>query len=157
MDKIEELANGLTMRQMTLAVAESCTGGMLSNMITDMPGSSNFYQGGVVAYNNAVKIEVIGVTGDCIRNHGAVSERTARAMADGVREALSADIGIAITGIAGPGGGTDERPIGLIHIAVTDLDNQLSKEIKLDGDRAKIKKAASEAAIELAIEFLEDL
>ena len=157
MDNIEELANGLTMRQLTLAVAESCTGGMLSNMITDMPGCSSFYQGGVVAYSNSAKIEVISVTGDCIRNHGAVSERTARAMADGVREALSADIGIAITGIAGPSGGTDAKPVGLIHIAVTDLDDQLSKELKLDGDRSEIKLAASEAAIELALEFLEDL
>lgn len=156
MDKLEEIANLLTMHQKTLAVAESCTGGLLSNLITEMPGCSIYYQGGVIAYSNIAKIEVVGVPQECLRNHGSVSERTALAMADGVREALSADIGIAITGIAGPGGGTDEKPVGLVHMAITDLDNQEVKQFNFKGSRSEIKRLAVEEAINLCLKFLEE-
>lgn len=159
MDKAEELvgllASRFTERQITLAVAESCSGGHLADVLTGMPGCSSFFQGGVVAYSNVVKIEVVGVPADCIRNHGAVSERTALAMADGVREALYADVGMAITGIAGPGGGTDSKPVGLVHIAVTDADDRLYREYNFEGGRGGIKHAAAVAALELALEFLE--
>lgn len=156
MDKVEELASQLTMRQMTLAVAESCTGGELSRAITSMPGCSTFYQGCVVAYSDIVKIEVVGVPHDCIRNHGAVSQRTALAMANGVREAMSADLGMAITGIAGPGGGTEQKPVGLVHMAVTDLDNRLAEEHNFEGTREEIMKKATDAALKLALRFFEE-
>ena len=109
-----------------------------------------------MAYSNVVKIEVVGVPQECLRNHGSVSERTALAMADGVREAMSSDIGIAITGIAGPGGGTDEKPVGTVWMAVTDLDNQIVKNFKFDGERSEIKRLAVEAAADLCLEFINE-
>jgi nicotinamide-nucleotide amidase len=131
-----------------LAVAESCTGGMLGARITAIPGSSDVFLGGVMAYDNSVKVEMLGVPRQLIDEHGAVSEPVVQAMASGVRQRLSADIGIAITGVAGPGGGSAEKPVGTVWIAL-DGKNATARGLRLIGDRAEIRQRAAQAALDL--------
>jgi nicotinamide-nucleotide amidase len=131
-----------------VAVAESCTGGMLGERITNIPGSSDVFLGGVIAYHNEVKKNQLGVQEDDIRRHGAVSEQVATQMATGVRARLGADIGIAITGVAGPGGGTPEKPVGLIWIAVSAAEVK-ARRFQLIGDRTEIRQRAAQAALEM--------
>jgi PncC family amidohydrolase len=150
------LADALTSRNWTTAVAESCTGGLVGHMITSIPGSSAYFHGGITTYSDSAKIELLGVPEECLRNHGAVSKRTALAMATGVRDAFRVDIGIAVTGIAGPGGGTEEKPVGLVCIAVAGEEDERVKELSLDGSREEVQKKAAEEALKLAIEFLQD-
>jgi nicotinamide-nucleotide amidase len=102
----------------TVAVAESCTGGTIAKKLTDVPGSSAYFLGGVVAYANSAKEQILGVPGDLLAEHGAVSEPVARAMAEGVRDRFGADFGVSTTGISGPDGGSDEKPVGLVHMAL---------------------------------------
>jgi len=130
-----------------LAVAESCTGGMLGARITAIPGSSDVFIGGVLAYENSAKIEMLGVEQADIEEHGAVSEAVAATMAQGVRRRLSADIGISITGIAGPGGGTPDKPVGTVWIA---LDGRASgtRGLRFIGDRAEIRQRSAQAALD---------
>ncbi len=156
MKTVEELAELLTSRSWTVAVAESCTGGLLGHLITSVPGSSEYFQGGMTAYSNTAKIDLLGITQDCLRNHGSVSERTALAMATGVRDAFQVDLGIGITGIAGPGGGTEQKPVGTVYVAVAGDLNEKIKTLALDGSRDDIKLAAAEAALEFACEFLRE-
>ena len=133
---------------LTLAVAESCTGGLLGERVTNIPGSSDVFLGGVIAYHNDVKRDQLGVQEDDIRRHGAVSEEVASQMAAAVRNRLGADIGIAITGVAGPGGGTPEKPVGLIWIAVSAAETK-ARRFQLVGDRAEIRQRAAQAALEM--------
>ena len=133
---------------LTLAVAESCTGGLLGERITNIPGSSDVFLGGVIAYHNDVKRDQLGVQEDDIRRHGAVSEEVASQMAAAVRDRLGADIGIAITGVAGPGGGTPEKPVGLIWIAVSAPETK-ARRFQLIGDRTEIRQRAAQAALEM--------
>jgi PncC family amidohydrolase len=112
----------LKQRGLTLAVAESCTGGLVSHRITDVPGSSAYYQGAVTSYSNEIKERVLHVKRDTLERHGAVSEQAAREMAQGVRDALHADVGLAVTGIAGPDGGMPEKPVGLVYVALAAPD-----------------------------------
>jgi nicotinamide-nucleotide amidase len=130
-----------------LAVAESCTAGMLGARITAIPGSSDVFVGGVLAYDNSAKIEMLGVERSDLETHGAVSEAVAAAMARAVRLRLSADIGISITGIAGPGGGTPEKPVGTVWIA---LDGRINgtRGLRLIGDRAEIRQRSVQAALD---------
>ena len=148
MSKIEELAERLTKDQVSLGIAESCTGGAMSKSITDIPGSSSFFEGGVVAYSNVAKIEVVGIPLDCLRNHGAVSERTAIAMANGARDTFSSDIGLGITGIAGPGGGTEEKPVGLVYLGLCIKGQVKTKRLNLSGSREKIRERATIALLD---------
>jgi nicotinamide-nucleotide amidase len=129
----------LVERGRTLAVAESCTGGMMAEMLTDVPGSSQAFQGGIVAYDNRVKQQLLGVPADVLDRDGAVSEQTAIAMAKGVRERLATDYGVGITGIAGPGGGTPEKPVGLVFVAVADAADTAVYRLQLRGSRAQIR------------------
>ena len=135
-------------RGIRLAVAESCTGGLLGARITSISGSSDVFLGGVLAYDNSVKTRQLGVEPSVLESHGAVSEEVAVSMARGVRERLSADIGIAVTGIAGPGGGTAEKPVGTVWIA---LDGRVAtaRRLRLIGDRAEIRQRAVQAALDL--------
>ena len=132
----------------TLAVAESCTGGMLGERITSIPGSSDVFLGGVIAYHNEVKRSLLGVRAEAIERSGAVSEEVVLQMASGVRERLGADVGVAVTGIAGPGGGTPEKPVGLVWIAVHASEVK-ARRFHVGGDRAEIRQRAAQAALEM--------
>lgn len=132
-----------------LATAESCTGGQITARLTSVAGSSTVVRGGVVAYDNAVKTGVLGVPAEVIAAHGAVSEPVARAMAEGARRVLAADLAVGITGIAGPGGGSPEKPVGTVDVAVADAEGCTYKRLKLFGDRALIQHSAAVWALKL--------
>jgi nicotinamide-nucleotide amidase len=136
-------------RGLTIAVAESCTGGLLGARLTAIPGSSDVLLGGTIAYANAVKTASLGVPEEMLRQHGAVSEPVVRAMAAGARATTGARIGLAITGIAGPGGGTADKPVGTVWIAC-DADGDVSvRRTRLIGDRAEIRQRATQAVLEM--------
>jgi len=135
-----------------LAVAESCTGGQLAAAITDLAGVSSFFVGGVVSYADEVKQELLGVPREVLAQHGAVSEPTARAMAAGVRQRLRSDVGIGITGIAGPGGATPNKPVGLVYIAVATPQQTVCREDVWPGDRGAVRHASVRAALHLALD-----
>ncbi len=137
-----------------MAVAESCTGGKLGDMITSVPGSSDYFLGGIISYSNAAKVGLLGVDPESLRSHGAVSEKVALQMADGARVAFGADIGVSTTGIAGPGGGSREKPVGLVYIAVSVKDGSACRRLMSAGARDDIKKRSSESALAFALEFL---
>ncbi|MBI3321627.1 MAG: nicotinamide-nucleotide amidohydrolase family protein [Candidatus Omnitrophica bacterium] len=139
----------LRSQRKTLAVAESCTGGLLSSWITDVPGSSRYFLGSVIAYHNQVKRASLGIPGTQLSRVGAVSAQTARSMAEGVRRRLGADIGVAVTGIAGPTGGTTQKPVGLVYVGLADrLEGVRSLRCRFLGDRAAIKHQAAQTALD---------
>ena len=133
----------------TLAVAESCTGGLISQRLTEVPGSSVYFMEGVVTYSNDAKTRSLGVDSELIVKHGAVSAEVAEAMAEGVRRRADTDFGIAVTGIAGPGGGSEEKPVGLVYIALSDDAHTEHRKLMLPGDRHLIRWRASQAALDL--------
>jgi nicotinamide-nucleotide amidase len=134
--------------RLRLAVAESCTGGVLGARLTSIPGSSKVFVGGVVAYDNEVKLQLLGVSADDLAAHGAVSEPVARQMASGVRRATDTDVAIAITGIAGPDGGTDDKPVGTTWIAVSLKDQERAFHMVLPGDREDVRARAAQYALD---------
>lgn len=144
----------LRARQLTLATAESCTGGLVGHRLTDVPGSSDYYVGGVISYANRVKQQLLGVQPETLVHHGAVSQACALEMARGVRHLLQADIGLSVTGIAGPTGGTPEKPVGLVYIALAATDQELCRRFVWDGDRAENKARSAQAALELLAAYL---
>ncbi len=127
----------------SLATAESCTGGLVAAALTAIPGASDVFLGGAVSYANEAKEGLLGVPADVLAAHGAVSEQAARAMAEGARSALRADVAVAVTGIAGPGGGTPEKPVGLVHIAVASPEETVVSELRFSGDREEIRLRAA--------------
>ena len=133
----------------TLAVAESCTGGLIASRLTEVPGSSAYFMEGVVAYANEAKIRLLGVPADLLGEYGAVSAEVAEAMAEGVRLRAETDFGLSVTGIAGPGGGTEEKPVGLVYIALSDDAHTEHRKLMLPGDRHLIRWRASQAALDL--------
>ncbi|MBA3805576.1 MAG: competence/damage-inducible protein A [Acidobacteria bacterium] len=133
----------------SLAVAESCTGGLIAQRLTEVPGSSVYFKEGVVAYSNDAKTRSLGVDSELIRQHGAVSAQVAEAMAEGIRHRADTDFGLSVTGIAGPGGGTEEKPVGLVFIALSDDAHTEHRKIMLPGDRHLIRWRASQAALDL--------
>lgn len=133
----------------TLAVAESCTGGLIAHRLTEVPGSSNYFMEGIVTYSNEAKTRLLGVPSEMIERHGAVSSEVAEAMAEGVKARASTDFGLAVTGIAGPGGGTPEKPVGLVYVALSDDAHTEHRRIMLPGDRNLIRWRASQAALDL--------
>jgi nicotinamide-nucleotide amidase len=139
----------LQMRNLTLAVAESCTGGMVAERITSVPGSSRFFLGGAVVYSNDLKTLFADVPPMLIQTHGAVSKEVAIALAENIREICSADIGLGVTGIAGPTGGTEEKPVGTVWIAATDGNKQEVVQRRFFGDRERIRRWASQQALDL--------
>ncbi|MCX5665763.1 MAG: CinA family protein [Candidatus Omnitrophica bacterium] len=144
-----EIGKVLRKRQITLAVAESCTGGLISSRITDISGSSKYFKMGVVAYSNEIKKNLLGVSPKSLQKHGAVSKEVALEMAKGVRLLANTDIGIGVTGIAGPTGGTKSKPVGLIYIALVTDKKKIAKKFKFKGSRKDIKLQASQAARDL--------
>ena len=137
-------------RGLTLATAESCTGGLVAARLTDVPGASDVLAGGVVAYANEVKSRELGVPEELIAEHGAVSAEVAAAMAAGVRRQLGVDVGIAVTGVAGPDGGTEEKPVGLVYHHVSAPDGEEGRHFSLPADRDTIRSRATVAALHLA-------
>ena len=133
----------------TLAIAESCTGGLISDRVTDVPGSSEYFRGGVLAYSNQVKIDLLGVSSEDVNQHGAVSPPVAIQMAKGVKGLLKADYGIGITGIAGPTGATPQKPVGLVYMGLASPSEAYSREFRFSGDRAIIKRRASQMALDM--------
>lgn len=144
----------LKTKGLKVATAESCTGGLISKMITDVSGSSAVFDGGVVSYANDIKHQLLNVSEDTLRKYGAVSEQTAREMAIGVRELMRADYGISVTGIAGPDGGTVDKPVGLVYIAcaIGSGTDCIVRQLNLRGDRSHIRKLTANYALSLAIE-----
>ncbi len=148
---VEEILLGLCRALgLTLATAESCTGGLVGERLTSVPGASDVYIGGLVAYADSVKEEQLGVSSDLLREHGAVSAEAAAAMAEGVRERLGADVGLAVTGVAGPGGGTPEKPVGLVFIHVEAPGASCTADFSYPGDRDSIRRRAAIAVLHLA-------
>ena len=154
---VGRLAARLDAGRQTLATAESCTGGLLAAAITDRPGSSSFFSGGVVSYSNRLKEELLGVPADLLASRGAVSAEVAVAMAQGARERLGADLAVSVTGVAGPGGGGDGKPVGLTFIGVAGPELVLVKQFNWKGGRAENRRLSVEAALELLLEALPEV
>lgn len=148
------LCRGLEERRYFLATAESCTGGLLSHWITNVPGSSASFVGGVVAYDNAVKESLLGVPPALIEKHGAVSAAVACAMARGVRDLMNAHIGVATTGIAGPTGATPGKPVGTVFVAISTLEAESWRHYQWQGSRIANKTASAHAALLFLLEAL---
>ena len=147
------IAEKLKEKGITLAVAESCTGGLVSHRITNIPGSSEYFKGGVVAYSNEVKTFLLYVSPDTLEKHGAVSSQVAKAMAKGARSALNANIAAAITGIAGPAGGSKKKQVGLAFIAIAFSDDDIkTKKVLFEGERESLKEQFADAALETILE-----
>lgn len=146
-----EIIELLRLKNLTLASAESCTGGLVAKMITDVAGCSDVFEGGVVSYSNDVKMKFLGVKPETLEKHGAVSAETAKEMALGVRQACMADVGISTTGIAGPTGGTAEKPVGTVYIGISfgDICESELLSINPEYSREKIRNVAAQKILEL--------
>lgn len=153
----ERLGAGLAARGLTLATAESCTGGLVAHRLTSVAGSSAYFLGGVVAYSNELKVALLGVSEQVLREHGAVSAECARAMAEGVRARTGAALGLATTGIAGPGGATLAKPVGLVYIGCATPEGTVVREHHFPGDRLANIRASAQAALDLAMEAQQTL
>ena len=155
MKSMEEVVGDLlASQQKTIACAESCTGGLLTSRLTDIPGSSAYVMGSIVSYSNEVKEKLVGVQHATLAAHGAVSEETAREMAEGVRRAVGTDVGLATTGIAGPGGGTAEKPVGLVYTAASGPWGTVVRENHFRGTRMEVKRQASEIVLAMVLDAL---
>ncbi|MEA2054303.1 MAG: CinA family protein [Candidatus Thermoplasmatota archaeon] len=152
---MENIASLLKKRNLKIATAESCTGGLIGHTITNVPGSSYYYEGGVISYSNAIKMKFLGVNEETLKKYGAVSEQTAKEMAEGIKNRASVNIGIATTGIAGPGGGTTEKPVGLVYVALAGNEGTYVKKFNFHGNRGENKKSTCDAAINMLLNYLE--
>jgi PncC family amidohydrolase len=139
-------------RGLHLATAESCTGGLVAHLITEVPGSSDYFAGALVTYSNDVKVALAGVPPDVLDAHGAVSAQVALAMAEGTRRRLEVDVAVAVTGVAGPDGGTAAKPVGLTYVAVADADGSEVRRHLWEGDRSENKRLSAAAALDLVLE-----
>jgi PncC family amidohydrolase len=135
-----------------LAVAESCTGGLIGARLTSVPGSSTYFLGGIIAYSNDLKLNLLNVPAELLEAQGAVSGTVAEAMAEGVIAATGADCGVSVTGVAGPDGGTDEKPVGTVWVGVTLPSGTTSKQYHFEGDREEVREQTVKAALELFLE-----
>jgi len=153
----QDIGNLLRQKGLTLGVIESATGGLISHLITNVPGSSDYYKGSVTAYSNEIKIKVVGVREATISQYGAVSSQVAEEMAEGGRKALNVDICLADTGIAGPGGATPGKPVGLFYIGLSHQARTSSQKHIFQGDRDQNKKDAAEVALNWLKEYLMSL
>jgi len=152
-----EIRLGALLRQrgLSLAVAESCTGGLVGHRITNVAGSSTYFMGGVISYANEAKVRLLGVRGETLEKHGAVSRETVLEMARGVRNVFAANVGIAVSGIAGPGGGTPDKPVGTVWIGLSTPGVEQAWCYRLEGDRVQIKEGAAGRALEHLVEYLD--
>lgn len=148
---------GLRRRGLSLSTAESCTGGLVGHVLTEIPGISEQYVGGIISYSNQLKHEQLGVAPATLDRHGAVSAEVCLAMAANARVRLRSDVALAITGIAGPEGGSSEKPVGLTYVAVADDAGHIARQHLWHGDRSWNKLASARAALELLLERLDDV
>jgi PncC family amidohydrolase len=157
MDKsLEFLASQLLhKKKYSLATAESCTGGLIADLITNVPGSSAYFKGGVVAYSYEAKVSLLNVSWDTLREFGAVSEETVIEMARGARMAFAADVAVSVSGIAGPGGGMVDKPVGTTWIGLSNTEGDWARKFVWEGDRLENKALSAEAAIQFVIDYLE--
>jgi len=139
-------------RGVVVATAESCTGGLIAKLITDVPGSSEYFRGGVVGYANETKMRLLGVPAEQLEAHGAVSAQVARSMAVGARAAIDVDFAVAVTGVSGPGGGGPSKPVGLTYVAVADARGSDVRRFVWSGDRSQNREETARAALEMLIE-----
>jgi PncC family amidohydrolase len=151
----EHAGSLLRERGLTLATAESCTGGLIGHLLTEIPGSSDYYQGGLISYSDGLKQSELGVEAATLEHHGAVSAQTCIAMAEGARRRYGSDVAVAVTGIAGPTGDTPGKPIGLTYVAVADAAGHEVQRHQWFGDRHRNKVASASAALALLVERLD--
>jgi PncC family amidohydrolase len=151
----EKLAQVFKQKGLSISTAESCTGGLLAGRITDTAGSSAYLLGGVVSYSNEAKIALLGVDTTTLEAHGAVSEPVAEEMARGARQRLGSDVGISITGVAGPGGGSADKPVGLTWIGISDVRSDRAQRFLWDSDRAVNRALSVDAALQMLIDWAE--
>ncbi|HZK18483.1 MAG TPA: nicotinamide-nucleotide amidohydrolase family protein, partial [Clostridia bacterium] len=150
------VGNLLTEKNLSIGLAESCTGGLIGAALTSVPGSSRYFQGGIISYANSVKKKVLGVPENILEKCGAVSEETACYMARGARKALGSDIGLAVTGVAGPDGGTAEKPVGLVYVALYDGGKTICRRYTLPGARKAVRKGVVNVSLNIARQYLTD-
>lgn len=141
-------------RGLTLSLAESCTGGLIAKRITDVPGSSAYFHEGIVTYSNDAKMRLLGVPAEVLNSHGAVSSECASAMARGVRTASGSDIGLAVTGIAGPDGGSEDKPVGTVFIALAAPDGCWTRRFQFDGSRGEVRVLTARTGLEWLRKYL---
>lgn len=146
----------LRARGWKLVTAESCTGGLIGHRITDIPGASDYYLGGVVAYAYEAKVALLGVSWETLQHYGAVSRETVLEMARGARIRLGADIAVSVSGIAGPGGGTPEKPVGTTWLGLSTAEGEWARVYRFEGDRAQNKAASAQAALQFVLDALMD-
>lgn len=151
-----QVGNLLRDGNLTLAVAESCTGGLISHKITNVPGSSDYFDRGVVSYSNRSKLELLDVQEDTLYEHGAVSKDVAAQMAEGIKSLAGTEVGLSTTGIAGPGGGTEEKPVGLVYVGIAVKKKVRIKKFVFQGDRWENKESAAIKALESLVAFLSE-
>jgi len=151
----ERLGELLREKRVRLAVAESCTGGLIASRITDIAGSSDYFEAGTVVYSNRAKQTFLSVPLEILEKHGAVSRETAETMAEGVRAKSGADIGLSVTGIAGPTGGSAEKPVGTVYIGLATGERLLFKKFQFEGGRLAIKEETTNEALQFVIDLLE--
>jgi len=150
----EEIGDLLRKHKLKMGIAESATGGLISHKITNIPGSSEYFEGSIISYSNKAKMNLLAIKESTLRNCGAVSSGTSKEMAQGVRREMDVDIGLASTGIAGPSGGTSEKPVGLVYVGLAIKDVLISKKFVFHGNRDENKKAFSDAALSTLKEHL---
>jgi PncC family amidohydrolase len=151
---LNKISTLLKKQNLTVATAESCTGGLISHTLTNISGSSEYFDRGIVSYSNRAKMELLGVSGTVLKEYGAVSAEVARAMAEGIRIKSNVDVGMATTGIAGPTGGTKEKPVGLVYIAISTLNNTEVKKFLFSGNRLQNKESTCNAALTMLLDHL---
>jgi len=154
MEVLNKVSDGLKRQHLTIATAESCTGGLLAHELTNISGSSEYFDRGVISYSNTSKTQLLGVPETYLKKYGAVSEQVAQAMAEGIRTRAGVDIGVSATGIAGPTGATTNKPVGLVYIGIATGTSVIVKRFLFSGDRLSIKEQACEAALELLLEIV---
>ena len=155
-DTMEEVVGRLLTKQgLTVAVAESCTGGLIGHRLTQVAGSSAYVDRGAICYSNRAKTDMLGVPAELIARHGAVSQEVAAVMAKGIRERAGVSVGLSVTGIAGPGGSTETKPVGLVYVGLDgETRDAVTKEFRFHGDRSVIKQRSSQAALDLLRRWL---
>lgn len=152
---LSKVSSMLKKYKLKVATAESCSGGLIAHTLTNISGSSYYFDRGIVSYSNQAKIDLLKVSKDLLDSYGAVSKEVAEAMAEGVREKSNVDIGISSTGIAGPTGGTEEKPVGLVYIGLSTKDNTFVKKFQFSDDRLENKYRTCNAALEMLLKHLE--